>query len=67
MKATKPHRGILIDQIPADGAVGLIFALGMVLIFSIGIPEIRQFLPVALLGGLVVAALRYYWLNQTNW
>ena len=22
---TKPHRGILIDQIPADGAAGLMF------------------------------------------
>ena len=67
MKATKPHRGILIDQIPAEGAGGLIFALGTVLIFAIGVPEIRQFLPVALLGGLLVAAGRYYWLNQTNW
>ena len=42
-------------------------SLGTVLIFGIGIPEIRQFLPVAVLGGLLVAALRYYWLNQTNW
>ena len=67
MKATKPHRGILIDQIPAERAGGLIFALGTVLIFAIGVPEIRQFLPVALLGGLLVAAGRYYWLNQTNW
>ncbi len=67
MKATKPHRGILIDQIPAEGPGGLIFALGTVLIFSIGVPEIRQFLPVALVGGLLVAAGRYYWHNQTNW
>ena len=67
MKATKPHRGILIDQIPAEGAGGLIFALGTVLIFLIGVPEIRQFLSVALLGGLLVGALRYYWYNQTNW
>ncbi len=67
MKTTKRHRGILIDQIPAEGAGGLIFALGTVLIFSIGVPEIRQFLPVGLVGGLLVAAGRYYWHNQTNW
>ncbi len=67
MKTTKPHPGILIDQIPAEGDGGLIFSLGTVLIFAIGVPEIRQFLPVALLGGLLVAAGRYYWLNQTNW
>ena len=67
MKVTTPHRGILIDQIPADGPVGLIFALGTILIFLIGVPEIRQFMPVALLGGLLVAAGRYYWHNQTNW
>ena len=67
MKTTKPHRGILIDQIPAEGTGGLIFALGTVLMFTIGVPEIGQFLPVTLLGGLLVAALRYYWLNQTNW
>jgi len=67
MRIMKPHRGILIDQIPAEGAGGLIFALGTVLIFSIGVPAIRQFLPVALVGGLVVAAARYYWYNQTDW
>ena len=67
MKTTQPHRGILIDQIPAEGAGGLIFTLGTVLIFLIGVPEIRQFLPVALFGGLLVAAGRYYWHNQTNW
>ncbi len=67
MKAMKPHRGILIDQIPADGAAGLMFALSTVVIFLIGIPEIRQFLPIAVAGGLLVAAGRYYWHNQTTW
>ena len=67
MKTTKLHRGILIDQIPAEGAGGLIFAVATILIFSIGVPEIRQFLPVALVGGLLVAAGLYYWHNQTTW
>ena len=64
---TKPHRGILIDQIPADGAAGLMFTLSTVLICLIGVPEIRQFLPIAVVGGLLVAAGRYYWHHQTNW
>ena len=67
MKTTKPHRGILIDQSSAEGSGGLMFALSTVLLFLIGVPEIRQFLPVALVGGLLVAAGLYYWHNQTTW
>ena len=63
----KPHRGILINRIPAKGVGGLIFALGTVVIFALGIPEIRQFAPFALLGGGLVAALLYFWHNQTRW
>ncbi len=67
MKTLRPHRGILIDQIPAAGPGGLIFALGTMAIFLVGVPEIRQVFPVVLLGGLLVASGRYYWNNQTTW
>lgn len=67
MQVMKPHRGILIDKIPAKGPTGLIFAAGVVAIFLIGIPALRLFLAVtAPLGALVAGAL-YYLHNQTRW
>ena len=61
------HRGILINKIPATGAGGLIFALGTVAIFAIGVPEIRQLLVVTLPVSGLVAGLLHYWHNQTRW
>ena len=49
------HQGIRIDHIPAEGAGGLIFALGTVAIFLIGFPALRPVAAVALLGGLLLA------------
>jgi len=63
----KPHRGILINKIPAEGVGGLIFAVGTVLIFTIGVPEIRQFMLLAVPAGGIVAGLIYFWHNQTRW
>ena len=63
----KPHPGIRIDSIPATGVPGVIFALGTVVIFLIGVPEVREFAPFALLGGGLVAAGLHFWHNQTRW
>jgi len=63
----KPHRGILIDKIPAEGFGGLVFALGTLLIFLIGVPEIRQASVLLLPAGLLTAGLLYFWRNQTRW
>jgi hypothetical protein len=63
----KPHKGILIDKIPVDGFGGLVFAVGTMVIFMIGIPEIRQFSILALPLGLLVAGGLYYWRSQTRW
>ena len=52
-----PHQGIRIDHIPAEGGGGLIFALGTVLIFLIGVPPLRPVAAVAVIGGLLLAPI----------
>jgi len=53
----EPHRGILISRIPVDGLGGLIFALGMVAVCLIAVPEIRALAAISVLGGLVLAPI----------
>jgi hypothetical protein len=36
---TFPHQGIRIDRIPAEEGGGLIFMIGMVVLFLIGVPR----------------------------
>jgi hypothetical protein len=52
-----PHAGIRIDRIPAEGAGGLIFAVGSVVIFLMAFPALRPIAAAALLGGMVLAPL----------
>jgi hypothetical protein len=52
-----PHAGIRIDRIPAEGAGGLIFALGSVLIFLMAFPALRPIAAAAAVGGLLLAPL----------
>ena len=52
-----PHPGIRIDHIPAEGGGGLIFALGMVAVFLIGIPALRPVAALAVVGGLLCAPI----------
>ncbi len=53
----EPHRGILISRIPVDGAGGLIFALGMVAIGLMAMPEIRLLALISLAGGAALAPI----------
>jgi len=53
----RPHPGIRIDQIPAEGGGGLIFALGTVLIFLLAFPALRPVAAVAVLGGVLFAPI----------
>jgi hypothetical protein len=55
----EPHRGILIHRIPVEGAGGLIFALGMVLIALVGIPAMRPLVALSLVAGLLAAPALY--------
>jgi hypothetical protein len=50
-----PHAGIRIDRIPAEGAGGLIFALGSVFIFLLAFPALRPIAAASLVGGLLLA------------
>lgn len=50
-----PHPGIRIDHIPAEGAGGLIFAIGSVVIFLMAFPALRPIAAAAVLGGLLLA------------
>lgn len=49
------HQGIRIDHIPAEGAGGLIFALGMVAIVLVGFPALRPVAAACLAGGVLLA------------
>lgn len=50
-----PHAGIRIDQIPAEGTGGLIFAIGTAFIFLLAFPQLVPVAGAALVGGLVLA------------
>jgi len=52
-----PHPGIRIDHIPAEGGGGLIFAVGMILIFLICFPAVRPVAALAVLGGAILAPI----------
>jgi hypothetical protein len=52
-----PHQGIRIDHIPAEGAGGLIFAVGSAVIFLMAFPALRPIAAAAVVGGLLLAPL----------
>ena len=54
---TYPHSGIRIDRIPAEEGGGLIFMIGIVAIFLIGVPAMRPVAALAVAGGLLLAPL----------
>ncbi len=51
----EPHRGILISRVPAEGPGGLIFALGMVAVAFMAVPEIVLLAVISLVGGGLLA------------
>ncbi len=63
----RKHPGIRIDKITVAGFPGLIFAIGVAVMFIIGLPELREFALVAVVVGTVVGGLLYFWHNQTRW
>lgn len=61
MKNDLLRSDIDMAKIPADAnAGGLIFAIGTMLVFLIGIPAIRFLFPAALLGGCAVAVVLHF-------
>lgn len=51
----RPHQGIRIDHIPAEGAGGLIFAIGSTVIFLMAFPALRPIAVAGAIGGLLLA------------
>jgi hypothetical protein len=51
------HQGIRIDRIPVSGALGLVFAIGMLVIGLIALPAYREFLLVSFIGGGIGAVI----------
>ena len=60
------HPGIRIDRIPAAGVGGLLFTIATIVMF-LGVPQVREFMLIGLVGGLPTAAILYFWHNQTRW
>ncbi len=51
------HPGITMHKIPIKGPAGLIFAIGMVIIFLIRLPEARWFLALSLPVGPIIGII----------
>lgn len=52
-----PHQGIRIDRIPAQEGGGVIFMIGIMAIFLIGVPAMAPVVALAALGGVLLAPL----------
>ena len=63
-KPLKTHPGIRIEKIPVKGAAGLIFALGVMFIFWVGVPTVHGFLIFGASGGLAATAALIWWRNR---
>jgi hypothetical protein len=55
------HPGISIHHIPVEGAVGLLFVLGTVLIFGVEVPAVREIFVFTLPLGVFVFGVLLYW------
>jgi hypothetical protein len=59
MPDRNPHPGIRIDKIPAKGWAGLVFALGVILLFLIGSPAVRWFFLLSIPPGILIGVALY--------
>lgn len=53
----KIHPGITMHKIPVKGAAGLIFTVGMLIVFLIRLPEARWFLALSLPLGVIIGVI----------
>jgi len=61
------HPGIRIDRIPVTWTIsGLLFVLGTLFVFLVGLPVLRYFLLIGLVGGILVGVFRYYYLRRNK-
>jgi hypothetical protein len=57
IQPAKIHPGITMHKIPIKGAAGLIFTVGMLIIFLIRLPEARWFLALSLPFGVIIGLI----------
>jgi hypothetical protein len=55
------HRGIRIDRIPVEGAIGLLFVFATVFIFGIGIPAVRELFVITGILGILGSGILLFW------
>ena len=55
------HPGIRIDKIPVQGWIGLVLVVGILTISIIATPMTRWFVLISIAGGLILAAVLYFW------
>lgn len=66
MKDGNASPQINVSKIPVGGGIaGTIFAVGSLLIFVVGIPALRYFLPAAILLGGAVALIIHFVRHET--
>jgi hypothetical protein len=51
------HPGITMHKIPVEGAMGLVFAVGVVVTTLLSLPEARWFLAISLPTGVLIAII----------
>ena len=59
--AAEYHRGIRVDRIPVEGAVGLLFVFATLFIFGVGIPAVRGLLLITGSLGIFGSGILYFW------
>ena len=55
------HPGISMHHIPVEGAAGLLFAIGTILIFASGIPAVREILLITGPLGVLASGVLIHW------
>ena len=61
-----PNPQINVSKIPGGGGIaGALFAIGSMLIFLVGIPRLRYFLPAAIILGCAVALILRFTRRET--
>ncbi len=54
-----PHPGIRIDKIPVKGWAGLVFVLGVMLLFLVASPAVRWFFFLSIPPGILIGLILY--------
>jgi hypothetical protein len=54
-----PHPGINIHRIPIKGWAGLVFVVGVMLLFLVGSPAVRWFFLLSIPPGILIGVILY--------